>query len=313
MPRLIRVHPQQYPLRPASPLDRREGTYVICEPGLQGMAYLVPHVYNSTEHDPEQGITTIRTTMEEVPGLVITTTTTVHRVHPDYPRPARPGPRSVSTVPDSMIVPTEEEEARGYCNRNGNLYLVVPPANNGSNQAEVVNATVTASDVVVERSVSPPLSDGDDEDDDYDVGSISDTISTVSSTSLAETPVAPASTQSIPAPTATSSTPVASSQPVVAPAGTIPHPSTFQAPANVPEGTRYYVVYVGRQLGLFWGDWYQEVKHLVHGVSGHRSTKHNTFEQALVEYTRAFYGQKPGYELRVVGDVPATTSNVVSS
>ncbi|KAK7032453.1 hypothetical protein VNI00_013011 [Paramarasmius palmivorus] len=269
--------------------------------------------------------------MEEVPGLVITTTTTIHRVHPDYPRPARPGPRSVSTVPDSMIIPTEEEEARGYCNRNGNLYLVVPPTTDNQANREVNVPSSTPPDandsgVQVERSTSPP--DFSDDDEGYDVGSMSDSISTVDSlpstepaptvapsvTATATPDVVPTVPATIPAPpVASSATPAA---PATVPAAvasasnaTIGHaqtspppPSSFTAPASVPEGTRFYVVYVGRQLGIFWGDWYQEVQRLVHGVSGHRSTKHQTFEQALVEYTRAYYGGKPGYQLRIVTD-----------
>ncbi|ESK83049.1 hypothetical protein Moror_5397 [Moniliophthora roreri MCA 2997] len=126
------------------------------------------------------------------------------------------------------------------------------------------------------ESLMPPTSALDE---DYNVFSIN---STTTSTEAAQAQAAP-STQSH-----------------------IPHPNSFEAPVNISPGMHYYIVYVGINNTRFR---YEEVENKVLGVSGHRATKHQTFSQALVEYTWAFYGQKPGYGLHIVSDIPVVSNS----
>ncbi|KAG1785399.1 uncharacterized protein HD556DRAFT_1249911, partial [Suillus plorans] len=65
----------------------------------------------------------------------------------------------------------------------------------------------------------------------------------------------------------------------------IPHQSTFNSP---PEGhnSKFYVITVGQQVGLFfhWND----VAQRVNRVSGNIHYKCDMFQEALVQYTRAY-------------------------
>ncbi|KAG2059911.1 hypothetical protein BDR06DRAFT_855239, partial [Suillus hirtellus] len=69
----------------------------------------------------------------------------------------------------------------------------------------------------------------------------------------------------------------------------ISHPSTFNSP---PEGhnSKIYVITVGQQVGLFfhWNDVTQQVN----CVSGNIHYKHNTFQEALMQYTCAYENGK---------------------
>ncbi|KAK7021036.1 hypothetical protein VNI00_017568 [Paramarasmius palmivorus] len=321
-----------------SPVDRREGSYLIAgQPqGDDRLAYVVPQCFNYAEHHPERGQTLVRTTVEEYGGLVVTVTTKIQRLHPDNRRPQRPGPSVIATVPEGLVVPTPEEEQRGHFYRHGNMYVALdmpsdrePPQVVGVSLGNTSNASTALHD-----GSQDAFADTSSLSSEWDASSLSDgsipltdntndtatATASVTNTGITVPPVVlpavipnntTATVSGSSADTNNSYTPgIAPLAPVPAAPPTIPSPNTIEPPAEVPEGTRFYVVYVGREVGIYWGDWYEVCERLVKGVSGHRATKHSTFSQALVEYTRAYYNQKPGYTLRIATDpLPAPVAS----
>ncbi|KAK7017005.1 hypothetical protein VNI00_018768 [Paramarasmius palmivorus] len=298
----------EYTPRPPSPVNRREGNFLVVgrPPNGQALAYMTPQAFNCLEHEPARGTTTVRTTVEEMGGLVITTITKIQRLHPDHPSPARSGPRGIATVANPLVAPTAQEEAAGAFYRDGNLYVAVDVPSN--EDAPLVIALGPQSGLTQEALAA--------------ANTLAGHAALVSNPIVTATPAQDATLavqEATPAQTATEMDDVESLSSEasvtfsdesdnngVPGVPNIPHPDSFHAPADVPAGTRFYVVYVGREVGIFWGDWYEEVEHKVLGVSGFRATKHQTFTQAQMEYTRAYFNQKPGYDLRVVSDVTPT-------
>ncbi|KAK7024586.1 hypothetical protein VNI00_016191 [Paramarasmius palmivorus] len=301
-----------YVPRPPSPVDRRAGSVLITgrPPEGQHIAYVAPQAFHHLQHEPERGTTTVRTTVEEWGGLVITTTTKIQRLHPDVaaarPTPAL-GPRSIATVPNSLVVPTAEEEAAGTFMREGNLYVAV----DFPSEAEPPTVLALGPDMAITDQARQALSSLPSNDVPTDAIPTAVGVTTPANTSddisMTETPSIRTNTlDDVESISSEDSVVFTHSEEDVPP---VPHPDSFGLPPdNLPAGTRFYVVYVGREVGIYWGDWYQCVEDKVLGVSGFRATKHKTFTQALVEYTRAFYGQKPGYALRIVTD-STTPSN----
>ncbi|KAK7024193.1 hypothetical protein VNI00_016501 [Paramarasmius palmivorus] len=281
----------------------------------------MPYLFNYMEHEPERGTTTIRSTVEEYQGLVVTTTVKIQRVHPERFQP-RHVSSAFATVPNAMVEPTPEEASRGHFYRDGNLYVAIdvpddqvppsvvgvtfgqddqlqtgyataqlPPQTEAGIQVDSTSLEGTVhADAANEDTASSVPTDDASLGTDWDDSSISSIESVV-----LEDHTGP-STQAT----------VAGQPPHPA---TIPAPESFQPPTEAPVGTRFYVIYVGQEVGIFWGNWYLVGEHKVLGVSGHRASMHKTFTQALVEYTRAYYGQKPGYSLRVATDpMPGTST-----
>jgi hypothetical protein len=279
---------------------------------------------------------------------VVTVTTKIQRIHPEVPRPQRNGHSVIATVPNGVVAPTPEEEERGQFYRDGNMYVALdvpegteaPPVvgitlGNRSTQSQAISSLSLTRPALHDDGGEDALADTSSLSSEWDASSLSDTMQLTEPgsdiTTTGESGIGNAAT-----PIATILSAVSSSAPVtnvdtapppVPTLPTIPAPNTIEPPTEVPEGTRFYVVYVGREVGIYWGDWYvrtalflvysdishryEVCDHLVKGVSGHRATKHSTFSQALVEYTRAYYNQKPGYSLRIATEpLPTATAHV---
>ncbi|KAK7017060.1 hypothetical protein VNI00_018713 [Paramarasmius palmivorus] len=77
------------PLTPqTSKVDRRQGTHILPSNPYRANVPVdrpgtAPDTYTFTQHNPDKGITIARTTVEEVDGWVVTTTTVIQRRHPD--------------------------------------------------------------------------------------------------------------------------------------------------------------------------------------------------------------------------------------
>ncbi|KAK7028202.1 hypothetical protein VNI00_014892 [Paramarasmius palmivorus] len=169
-------HPQN--TRPPSPIDRREGSFLIGE----GQPQQIPRTYTYTEHEPGRGITTVKMTMEEYDGLVVTNITKVQRKHPDA--------------------------------------------------------------VALGNTTTGPVDDSDsDSDSDF---------------------------------------------------GEIPSPNSL-IPFNA---DRYYVVFRGTTVGIFGRN--EEALGYVEGVSGAKHHSYKTWNEALLEYSRAYHHKKAGWELQVL-------------
>ncbi|KAK7035310.1 hypothetical protein VNI00_012077 [Paramarasmius palmivorus] len=81
----------------------------------------------------------------------------------------------------------------------------------------------------------------------------------------------------------------------------IPHPSTLEIRAGMEFHNRFYVVYRGKEVGIFY-DFHSEVAPRTLGVSNALMKAYDTWEDAITEYARAYRGLKPGHRLAVIGN-----------
>ncbi|KAK7017023.1 hypothetical protein VNI00_018750 [Paramarasmius palmivorus] len=72
----------------------------------------------------------------------------------------------------------------------------------------------------------------------------------------------------------------------------IPHPGSLQPFL----AERYYVVFKGTRVGIF-ARWNTDALKYTEGVSGAKHHSYKTWNEALLEYSRAFHGKKAGWEL----------------
>ncbi|KAK7017491.1 hypothetical protein VNI00_018620 [Paramarasmius palmivorus] len=78
----------------------------------------------------------------------------------------------------------------------------------------------------------------------------------------------------------------------------IPHPRDLQ-PRDVHHRGKFYTIFRGREVGIFY-DVFTEVRPRVEGVPHSLSKSYKTWEEALMEYTRAYTGEKRGWEIAVI-------------
>ncbi|KAL0564217.1 hypothetical protein V5O48_017833, partial [Marasmius crinis-equi] len=81
----------------------------------------------------------------------------------------------------------------------------------------------------------------------------------------------------------------------------VPLPTSFVRPANESLIRRYYVVYVGKEVGIFTGEFDTTVAPLVRGVHGNKVEGFSTFDDAVYQYARAYQELRPLWPIRVVG------------
>ncbi|KAL0564626.1 hypothetical protein V5O48_017418 [Marasmius crinis-equi] len=81
----------------------------------------------------------------------------------------------------------------------------------------------------------------------------------------------------------------------------IPVPTSFVRPDNEASIKRYYVVYVGKEVGIFTGEFDAEVGPLVRGIPHNHVEGFSTWDDALYQYTRAYQQLRTGCLISVVG------------
>ncbi|KAL0578040.1 hypothetical protein V5O48_003945 [Marasmius crinis-equi] len=81
----------------------------------------------------------------------------------------------------------------------------------------------------------------------------------------------------------------------------IPVPTLFFRPDNEASIKRYYVVYTGKEVGIFTGEFDAVVGPLVRGIPHNRVEGFSTWDDALYQYTRAYQELRPGCAISVVG------------
>ncbi|KAL0568514.1 hypothetical protein V5O48_013471 [Marasmius crinis-equi] len=94
------------------------------------------------------------------------------------------------------------------------------------------------------------------------------------------------------------------------PAYHVPLPTSFVRPDNEAQIRRYYVVYVGKEVGVFTGEFEATVAPLVKGIRHNKVEGFSTFDDAVYQYTRAYQGLRLGCPVRVVGSIrPVQVNN----
>ncbi|KAL0577481.1 hypothetical protein V5O48_004505 [Marasmius crinis-equi] len=81
----------------------------------------------------------------------------------------------------------------------------------------------------------------------------------------------------------------------------VPLPTSFARPENEAEIKRFYIVCVGKEVGIFTGDYEDTVSPLVKGVPNNRAEGYSKFDDAVYQYARAYQGLRRGWQIRVVG------------
>ncbi|KAK7016444.1 hypothetical protein VNI00_018881 [Paramarasmius palmivorus] len=216
--------------RHPSAVDRRTGTHILPSNPYRATPPVdapgsAPHTYTLTQHNPDKGVTICRTTVEQENSWVVTTTTTIHRRHPDI---------HVTHVD---------------CGTS-------PGAGEAVDHAQVSTAAV------------PLVATSDQE---------------LVTSSMAEV-------------FASLTTPT---MPPLQFSNVIPDPNDIVIRPGMETHTRFYVVFRGRELGVFY-DHPSEVLPHIYRVSNAASKVYNTFEAAVSAYTEAFHGRLPGFELAII-------------
>ncbi|KAL0568126.1 hypothetical protein V5O48_013865 [Marasmius crinis-equi] len=80
----------------------------------------------------------------------------------------------------------------------------------------------------------------------------------------------------------------------------VPLPTSYQRPVNGTFTGRWYVVFAGREVGVFAGDWEEVVGPLVNRVPHARHQAYNTQDDAVYQYARAYQGRRRRWEVTVL-------------
>ncbi|KAL0564708.1 hypothetical protein V5O48_017331 [Marasmius crinis-equi] len=80
----------------------------------------------------------------------------------------------------------------------------------------------------------------------------------------------------------------------------VPLPTSYQRPAHGGFNGRWYVVFAGREVGVFAGDWEEVVGPLVNRVPHARHQAYDTHDDAVYQYARAYQGRRRGWEVTVL-------------
>ncbi|KAK7015548.1 hypothetical protein VNI00_019082 [Paramarasmius palmivorus] len=86
----------------------------------------------------------------------------------------------------------------------------------------------------------------------------------------------------------------------------VPHPSELQLRPGMQYHTKFYVVFRGREVGIFY-NWKHEARHVVEGVPHNCHRVYSTWDEALKKYAEAYYGEFPDHELAIIN--PENTSS----
>ncbi|KAL0572901.1 hypothetical protein V5O48_009070 [Marasmius crinis-equi] len=81
----------------------------------------------------------------------------------------------------------------------------------------------------------------------------------------------------------------------------VPLPTSFVRPENEDDIKRFHVIFAGKQVGIFPGEWEDVVAPLVKGVPNNRTEGYGSFDDAVYQYARAYQGKRKGWRVRVIG------------
>ncbi|KAL0578104.1 hypothetical protein V5O48_003883 [Marasmius crinis-equi] len=82
----------------------------------------------------------------------------------------------------------------------------------------------------------------------------------------------------------------------------VPSPPAYSRPAD--ESPPFYVIFLGREVGIFQGEWDAVVRPHCLGVSHARNTRFDNWDDALYQYARAYQNWRPGWQITVL-DCPS--------
>ncbi|KAL0576158.1 hypothetical protein V5O48_005826 [Marasmius crinis-equi] len=267
-------------IRPPSPVNRETGShfkggihlnllYSELTVPLAGYTSLpgstvveVPKLFSSCQTDVDRATTTVKTTVEQRNGWVITTTIKIQRIHPDLW-----ADHIAQALADGSPLSSARGTPRAFSTElpvGGNVDQNNRPDVNGMPEF----ADTSSDDLTVSDLASA----------DFATEAGTNLVSESSSSAVSVVP-------DLPSP---ANTPVSSAVSANLFNG-VPHPSAIRRPTDDATASRYYVVFVGRQVGIVRDDW-PLVRRLVDGVSGACQQRYKTFDKALLDYYRAWKG-----------------------
>ncbi|KAL0569216.1 hypothetical protein V5O48_012753 [Marasmius crinis-equi] len=257
-------------IRPPSPVNRETGSYFEGYPVLSTSPVDTPKLFSSCRTDVDRGTTIIKTTVEHHRGWVITTTTKLQRVHPD-------------TWAEYLATAEAELASEGFTTPGGTPQAVLTQLPLGGTLGDPADSVTSHA---TDDSIDIPLTDHLGSEPD-----VSDTLSAFSSETSGEV--------GDPEDPPTDSThAAASTRPLIPNSATpnlfngVPDPIAIRRPVDAAGGKKFYVVFVGRQVGIVQDDW-PLVRCLVDGVSGGTQQRYKNFDTALLDYYRAWKGVHP--------------------
>ncbi|KAL0563332.1 hypothetical protein V5O48_018738, partial [Marasmius crinis-equi] len=214
--------------------------------------------------------TIVKTTVEQHRGWVITTITKLQRVHPD-------------TWAEHLASAEAKLASDGFATPGGTPQAVLTQLPLGGN---LDDATGSVTSHLTGVSIGISLTDHLGSEPD-----VSDTLSAFGSGTSGEA----GDPEDLPA----ASTHTATDTPPLVPNSAtpnlfngVPDPTAIRRPVNAAGGSKFYVVFVGRQVGIVQDDW-PLVRRLVDGVSGGTQQCYKNFDSALLDYYHAWKGVHP--------------------
>ncbi|KAL0563563.1 hypothetical protein V5O48_018502 [Marasmius crinis-equi] len=207
----------------------------------------VPQLFSSCQTDVDRGTTTVKTTVEQRNGWVVTTTTKIQRIHPDcWADHLAQAQREVdSEFPSTpRITPC--------------TVLTQLPVGGNVEPTRYVTSHNTGDSVNTDPSVSS----------EHPPNDFASTIDTDDLASVLGHSDVPDSSVNFPA----GNSPLASNSAAANLFNGVVNPSAIRRPVHVDAASKFYVVFVGRQVGIVRDNW-ALVQRLISGVSGRMSTK----------------------------------------
>ncbi|KAL0567233.1 hypothetical protein V5O48_014765 [Marasmius crinis-equi] len=237
---------------------------------LPGGPSETPKVFSSCRTDVDRATTFVKTAVEHHRGWVITTTTKVQRIHPD--RWEEHLAAAEECLLDASSTPAQTPQAVLTQLPLGGLVEQAP----ASVTSHPTGGFFTS--ISDDRATDIHLSDAST----FDFTDLSD----VGGNGEGETGDGDGP------PIATGANSFASSSVMANLFHGVPHPTLLRRPVDDSTSIKYYVVFVGRQVGIVRDDW-PLVRRLVDGVSGGAQQRYNSYDKALLNYYRAWKGTHP--------------------